>query len=431
LTRLPKKPEILTEIGGKMKKVIIVGGGYGGITAFKHLAGNKDLEITVIDQNPYHFLQTEVYNFIANKYIISDITVDLFSFSVGVGTNTYFVKDKVVDIDFPKNIVHTEHGKYQYDYLILAVGSRTFFPPIEGLRENSSGVKTLTRSLNFKHQFEQKLLKNIKDEGLCPLDHSGNFNIVVGGGGLSGVEIAAEMAYYARQFFRKAGYICEGVKVTLVEASPRILNGIDDFLVETAMNRLKDLGVEIIKNKKIVKVEQNKVILENTKKINMDFLIWTGGIVGSSLIPKLKLPHNRRDQIIVDDLYRVKDMDNVFAVGDCAEIKDLEEGTPLPPTAQVAVQTGEIVSKHIKNIISGKKPEPKSAKLKGIVAALGGDYGAGVIMDSIKVKGYPAYLLKEMIFLNYKYPLKKTAVKGFKEILKGNDKKIFVENFGN
>ncbi len=414
-----------------MKKVIIVGGGYGGITAFKHLAGEKDLEITVIDQNPYHFLQPEVYNFIANKSNISDITVDLFSLSVGLGSNSFFVKDKVVDIDFSKNSVYTEHGKYHYDYLILAVGSRTFFPPIEGLRENSSGVKTLTRSLKFKHQFEEKLLKNIKEEGICPLDHSGKFHIVVGGGGLSGVEIAAEMAFYAKQFFKRAGYICDTVEITLVEAFNQILNGMDDFLVETAVKRLEDLGVKIITNQKIVKVEKDKVFLEKHGKINMDFLIWTGGIIGSSLIPKLNLPHNRKNQIIVDEFYRVKDMDNVFAVGDCAEIKDLEEGNVLPPTAQVAVQAGKIVSKHIKNLTAKRRIEPKSVKLKGIVAALGGNYGAGVIMDSIKVKGVPAYLLKEMTFLNHKYPLKRTVLKGFKELLKEKDQKVFIENFGN
>ncbi len=399
-----------------MKKVVILGGGYGGVAVLRELKNLKDVEIILIDQNPYQFLQPEVYNFIANKYLISDVTIDLFSLSIGIGENISFVKAKVMGIDFDRNLVITEDVEVQYDYLVFSLGSRTFFPPIKGLRENSSGVKTLIRSMNFKHQFEKKLLTNIKEEGYCPINKKGRFNIVVGGGGLSGVEIAAEMSAYSQNFFRRAGYLCEGVSITLIEAMPSILYGMHEFLIDISYKRLKELGVDIITGKKIVEVEKDMVVLDDRTQIYMDFLIWTGGIIASSLLPKLNLKINKKNQLIVDEFFRVENFDNIFAVGDCAETHDLDTGKILPPTAQIAMQSGKIVGNHIKSIILKKSLEKKSPKLKGIIAALGGNYGAGVIYDKFKVKGVVGYFLKESVFKSYKYPLKKVAKKGFNKL---------------
>ena len=399
-----------------MKKVVILGGGYGGVAVMQQLKDLKNVEVILIDQNPYHFLQPEVYNFIANKYLISDVTVDLFSLSIGIGENISFVKAKINGIDFDRQLVITEDIEVGYDYLVFSLGSRTFFPPIKGLREFSSGVKTLSRSMDFKHQFEKKLLTNIKEEGYCPINKKGRFNVVVGGGGLSGVEIAAEMAAYSQHFFKKAGYLCEGVSITLIEAAPSILFGMHDFLIDVSLKRLKQLGVDVITSKRIVEVERDRVILDDRTQIYMDFLIWTGGIIASTLLPRLNLKINRKNQLIVDEFFRVEGFDNVFAVGDCAEIHDLDTGKILPPTAQIAMQSGKIVGNHLKSIFLRKNLEKKSPKLKGIIAALGGNYGAGVIYDRFKVKGIAGYFLKESVFKSYKYPLKKKAKKGFNKL---------------
>ncbi len=401
-----------------MKRIVIAGGGYGGVALVRKLANHSDIQVYLIDMNPFHFLQPEVYNFIANRYYLSQVIVDLFSFCRGVGKNVQFINDKVVGVDFEKNRVICESVEIEYDYLVLAVGSRTFFPPIEGLREYASGVKTLDKSLEFKQKFEREIYNRIKAEGTCPVDKYKRFNIVVGGGGLAGVEIAAEMAAYSIDFYRRAGFICEGVTITLVEALPTILYGLDKFLVETAYRRLTNLGVKIVTGKKIVKVEKNSVILEDGSSEYMDFLIWTGGIVGSSLLEKLNIETNRKRQAIIDEYFRVKGLKNVFAVGDCAEIRDLETGNILPPTAQLAIISGNIVGENLIRIIEGEKPVRKNPKLKGIISALGGKYGAGVLNMGVKlkIKGYPAYLLKEAVFKQYKMPLKKIAKTGYKEI---------------
>ena len=403
-----------------MKKLVILGGGYGGIATAKVLANEPELSITIVDRNTFHFLQPEVYSFIANRSYLSEVIIDLFSLSKGLGKNIFFLNDEAVFIDFEKQVVFCKNCEIPYDYLVLAVGSRTFFPNIPGLRKYASGVKTLDRSLDFKQRFEREIFNRIKSESICPVDKYKLFNIVVGGGGLAGVEIAAEMAAYSREFYKKAGFICEGITITLIEALPTILPGLDSFIVETAYNRLQSLGVKIITGKKIVAVEKNTVHMEDGSTEYMDFFIWTGGIVGSSLLEKLNIKTNKKRQAIVDEFLRVDGIDNVFAIGDCAQIKSLETGEILPPTAQLAIQTGVYVGKNIRNILNKKPLEKKNLYIKGIISALGGKYGAGMVKKPVKlrIKGYPAYLLKEAVFKMYKYPLKRIAKKSSKELLK-------------
>ncbi len=402
-----------------MKKIVVIGGGYGGVSFAKEFSKyNLDAEVYLIDKNPYHFLQPEVYNFIANNYLISDVIIDLSTLAQGLGKSVYFFKEKIVNIDFDRNTVIGERYGLQYDYLVLAVGSRTFFPPIEGLRKHASGVKTLTRSLEFKQKFEQKILKKIQEGEKCYIERDKQFNIVVGGAGLAGVEIAAEMAYYAQKFFERIGFLCEGLSITLIEAADTILPGQHPFVLETAYRRLKSLGVNIITGKKIVKVEQDKVILEDRTEIKLDFLIWTGGIIGSTLIPRLGIKMNRKNQAIIDKFFRVEGYDNVFAIGDCAEIIDPYTGQIIPPTAQIAIQSGEIVAKHIKSLIEKRELKLKKPEFKGMVSALGGKYGVGMIKNSVKIKGYPAYIFKELVFKHYKIPLKVISKKGYKDLVK-------------
>ncbi len=402
-----------------MKKIIVIGGGYAGLSfarRFSHF--NCDAQVYLIDQNPYQYLQPEVYKFIANKCLISDIIIDLSTIAEGLGKKIYFYKDKIIQIDTDRNRVTGEKFELYYDYLVIAAGSRTFFPPIEGLREYASGVKTLDRSLDFKQKFERDILKKIKEEEKCYIQRENQFNIIVGGAGLAGVEIASEMAYYARDFFRRIGFLCNGLNITLIEAAERILPGMDQFVYQTAVNRLKDLGVNIITGKKIVKVDKENVYLEDGSFVKQDFFIWTGGIVASSLIQKMEIKKNRRQQAVVDRFFRPEGMENVFIIGDCAETINHKTGEILPPMAQVAIQTGEIVAEHIKNLIEKRPLKEKSPIFRGMVSALGGRYGVGMIRNGIKFKGCPAYFFKEAVFTHYKLPLRMISKKGYRKLLK-------------
>ncbi|HEX5330051.1 FAD-dependent oxidoreductase, partial [Sulfuricurvum sp.] len=144
--------------------VVVIGGGYGGIRAIERLTTNSDIRITLIDKNPYHYMQPEVYDFIANKVDMSDIIIDLPSLCKSFGL-VEFICDEATGIDPQTSTVSLSTQSIRFDYLIIANGSRTHFPDvIKGLREHTHGVKSIPAALNFKQQFERALLNRIETQ---------------------------------------------------------------------------------------------------------------------------------------------------------------------------------------------------------------------------------------------------------------------------
>lgn len=382
------------------KKVIIIGGGYGGVRAAKALSKRKELEILLLDSKPYHYLQTDVYDFIANKTTITDISVSLVTLFYDGSVN--FLQRKVSKIIPSENKILTSIGEeLSYDYLITANGSRTFFPSfIEGLSTYAHGVKSIKRSFEFKQKFEEAIYKKVESEGTCEL--SPDFNIVIGGGGLSGVEIAAAMAEYSERFFKIGGYACGGISIYLVEAAPTILIGLDKFLIEKSKKRLEELGVTIITGDKILKVEEHTVLLGSGKAIPMNFMIWTGGIEVRR-IEGDGFSYNQRGQLKIDEYCRAIGFQNVFAIGDCAEIVNTS-GKILAPTAMVAEFSADIAGYNVMASIEGKGLKKIEFDLPGILVALGGFYTIGIIYK-IKIGGIIGYLAKKAVSHMYKWPL--------------------------
>ncbi|MBU4023562.1 FAD-dependent oxidoreductase, partial [bacterium] len=226
----------------KITKIIIIGGGYAGIRALEHLSKDKSNEITLFDSHSYHYMQTGVYDFIANENDFSKITVDLFTLCAGFGPNVAFRKEKVLDVDFDSQKVFTEIQDYEYDYIIVAVGSRTkFFDSIIGLKKYAHGIKALHKALYFKQKFELSLFTKIEEEG----NYCNPLNIIIAGAGLSGVEIAAQMASFSRDFYKQNNFLCRKLNIVLIDAYERILPGVDEVLVDASMKRLQELEVII------------------------------------------------------------------------------------------------------------------------------------------------------------------------------------------
>ena len=396
------------------QKIIIVGAGYGGIKALIQLSTCKDIELLLIDKNSYHYLQTDVYDYIASQITLSDIAIDLYTFCSSF-SNVTFIHEEVLRIDFTNNKVVTNSNRYLYDFLILSSGGQTLIPSsIEGLRENFHGIKSLENALLFKQKFEYFIYKKIENEGKCSLDS--NFNIVIAGSGLSGVEIAAEMANYAREFFKDTGYLCSGISITLVSSTQTLLASNSLFMQENAEVRLNQLEIKIIKKARVVKVSEDTLWLNNGEKLAMNFLIWTAGITPSDLILKMQVAKNKKEQLEVDQFFRLVEHKNVFAIGDNAALFDPLSKKPLPPTAQTAELSADYVSYNIKRILSNHEPKIKSIRIKGFFASLGGKYGCGELLDFVKIQGFIAYCFKKMIEIFYRKPLQKRCKEGLKKI---------------
>lgn len=389
--------------------VVVIGGGYGGIRAIEHLARNSQISITLIDKNPYHYMQAEVYDFIANKVDMSAVMIDLPSLCKSFGL-VEFVCEEVSGIDPLNSTVSTTAQTIRYDQLIIASGSRTYFPDfIKGLRENTHGVKSIPSALDFKQQFERSLLNRIEAQTQgCDVKP---FNIVIGGAGLSGVEIAAEMAAYANHFYQNGNFGCRGVDVYLIDAYESILFGMDPFLIESAHKRLVRLGVHVWHNNRIGEVREKQIILDNGKVLDFEFMIFTGGIAASTLTQYLGFETNNKGHLIVDEHLNIPDHGNIYAIGDITQAQTTE-GKFIPPTAQLAERGGEHVARNILRSLEHKTKLPFTYKNQGVMIALGGEYGAGLLPGGIKVKGYLAYLIKKAIFHLYSSPLRRRSAIG-------------------
>jgi NADH dehydrogenase len=399
------------------KRVIIIGAGYGGIKALLELYSCQEIEILLIERNSYHYLQTDVYDYIASQITLSDIAIDLYTFCASFGENVTFIHEEVLRVDFIKNKVITHKNHYIYDFLILASGAQTLLPAsILGLKKNFHGIKSLENALLFKQKFEYFIYKKIKEEGRCSLDS--NFNIIIAGGGLSGVEIASEMANYAKEFYKDTAYLCSSVNITLVSSTQNLLASNSVFMRQYAELRLANLNIKIIKGTRITKVEDDAVYLNDGRKLNMNFLIWTAGITSSDLVLKMQVAKNRKEQLEVDEFFRLKEYKNVFAIGDNAALFDPTSKIALPPTAQSAELSATYVASNLKRIIKNQSLHVRQIKLQGFFTSLGGKYGCGELMGLLKLKGPVAYIFKKMIEILYRIPLQKRCRQGLKRIRK-------------
>jgi len=398
-----------------MEKVVIIGGGYAGIYALRELVQNKNIKITLIDKYTFHNLQPEVYDLIANKSNIADVTIDLTTLCMGFNHSYLEYKNlNVRKIDTNTNKIYTEEQEIvEFDYLIMAAGTRTFFPSsIPGLN-SAHDIKKLNWAVFFKQSFENQLFKKIQDEAKqCEDTH-----IVVVGAGLSGVEIAAEMAYNSKMFFQRGSFSCDNLKISLVSSSDTILPGLTSKLVSISHQRLKTLGINVITNTKLQKCEDGYAHLSNGTKIYNSFLIFTGGVEASKITEELDVQKNTRGQIVVNKYMQSDKYENIFAIGDAAEIRNKKDEI-MPPNVTIARISGINAGQNILNVIKGKRLIKCNPKLDGILIALGGKYAAGNIAGLFHVKGLIAYQIKKYVFDSYRKPLLKLIKAGYSKLKK-------------
>jgi NADH dehydrogenase len=394
-----------------MKKVLVIGGGYGGLRAIETLYKYEDISITLIDKNPYHYLQTEAYGYIAGRFDVHEVAIDLKNWCEGFKERVTFIHQEAASINFEEKSVHLNGEDLYYDYLIIATGAKThFFSFIKGLRENSYGVKNLQRAHNFRVEFEDLIYKKLRhEEGY----EEGELNIAIGGAGLSGVEVAAEMAYVLETYSKTIGDTAKEIQIYLIDASDTILPGMGKYSIEKTKKRLESLGVKILTGAFINSVDTSYIYFKNGEKLPYSFMVFTGGIKATELNDTINNEKNSINQLITSPELNIQDHKEVFAIGDCVEIKD-SEGNILPPTAQIAEKSAEYVAKTIRHRIDGVASQPFDADVQGIFIALGGKYAVGEMFKYIKVKGYVAYLLKKAITHAYYLGLRLRINTGFK-----------------
>lgn len=390
--------------------VVIVGGSYGGIAAMRRLSKYPEIQVTLIDQHPYHFLQTEGYELISSNTSFDETIVSLPALCANYENVTF--KHRTVRSIAPKQkVILLDDGEEAYDTLIIALGSVTKrFLCDDNVYNYSSGAKSLRGALRLNQLFQNELYKRLESAKQA----KENFNIIIGGAGLTGVEIAAGMQHFFNRYYRSNALSCATLHIHLIASSETVLSGMHPAIIKSATHRLKELRVKVHTQNRITSIHEHEVILTDGSIIAFDFMIFAGGTTTAPCLENLEVEKTQKGQFVVDSYLRAKGDENIYIIGDTAALMD-KKGKPLPPTSQTAIQSGELAAENLIRSRKNKALKKANISIKGIAIALGGTY-ASIDLGFIRIYGYPAYLIKKLIEKLYKWPLWWLASKGFRKI---------------
>lgn len=400
------------------KKVIILGAGYAGIEAALTLQKKKkrsdDLEISIIDKNPYHTLLTELHEVAGNRISEDGVIVplrDIFKY-----TDVKVIKDEINKIDFNGKKLISDSGEYAYDYLVLAAGSEPNFFGIPGIKEHGFTLWSYDDAIRIREHIKECFIKasQEKDAG----KRSSLLTFVVGGGGFTGVEMMGELALWVKQLCRYYGISRHEVKLILVEALDRILINLKENAAMKAHNYMeKKLGVEIMVKEAITKVTPGQVELKSGKIIKTSTMIWTAGVRAAGITDDLEINKGRASRINVDEFTQTQ-YENVYAVGDISAFTTSDNHT-LPALVEAAIQTGKAAGKNILNDIRGKQKERLKPELHGVMVSVGSFFAVSDIMGH-QLPRFLSILMKYLVNVHYLF-----GIGGFELIFKYLKHEIF------
>ena len=331
-------------------KVVIVGAGFGGLTAAKRLAG-KPVDVTLVDRRNHHLFQPLLYQVATAALSPADIAAPIRSIFADA-PNVRVLLDEVSSIVPSKNRVSlARSGPLDYDWLILATGARHSYFGRDGWAQHAPGLKSIEDATNIRRRV-LLALEHAETEA-DPQRRQQLLTFVVIGGGPTGVEMAGAIAELARRTvsrdFRSITPHCS--RVVLVEAGPRILPSFPQSLSAKAEQSLRALGVEIRLNSPVSDVTHDLVIA-GSDRIPARTIVWAAGVEASPAARWLGAEHDPQGRVFVERDLRVPHHDHIFAIGDTANVPGID-GRALPGIAPVAKQQGRCVADQILGRCSG------------------------------------------------------------------------------
>ncbi|RHX89296.1 NAD(P)/FAD-dependent oxidoreductase [Leptospira stimsonii] len=384
------------------KKVVIIGAGFGGLQAVKKLSQNSDLDITVIDKKNHHLFQPLLYQVATAVLSPADIAIPTRSL-VGESKNVTVVLGEATKIDISNKTVYYQNTSTNYDYLILSAGARSSYFGNDQWAQHTIGLKNLKDALKIRH----KLLISFEKAELSgdPEIAKSLLNYVIIGGGPTGVELAGSIAELSHQIIRDEFHTIDPAlsKITLIEASPRLLMAFSPSLGEFAKRRLEKRGVEVLTGTRVVNIDEKGVHLEG-KTIHSETVIWAAGVQANAIAATLGAPLDRSGRVMVDEFCNIEGHPEVFVIGDIANYtKGLER--PLPGVSPVAMQQGRYVAALIKNDLKNKKRKLFHYIDKGSMATIGRTDAVAEI-GFLKMKGFFGWLAWLFVHLFYQVGFK-------------------------
>ena len=378
------------------KKVVIIGGGFGGLQAALKLRGAR-VDVTIIDKKNHHLFQPLLYQVASAALSPADIATPLRSIFADI-ENIRVLMSEVTAVDKTKNEVHTSNGDtYPFDYLILAPGARHSYFGNDQWEPMAPGLKTLRDAL---HTRENILLSFEKAERLNNTEEAEKYlNFVIIGGGPTGVEMAGAIAEIAHQTMFKNFRNIDPSKsnIYLVEAAPRILPPFFESLSKSATKTLKKMGVKVLTKTLVTNITPDGVETKNGF-IPSQNVIWAAGNAASPLLKTLDTELDRSGRAVVGPDLSIPGHSNIFVIGDAACF--MEGGKPLPAVAPTAMQQGRYVGKLIRRAKKTEKRKPFKYFDKGNLATIGSLKAVGSF-GKLKFTGIVAWVAWGFVHILY------------------------------
>jgi len=355
--------------GNGRPRVLILGGGFAGVGAAQKLK-DTDVEVVLVDKHDYHTFQPLLYQLATGLLETTAVGHSLRDLLARhENTTIHKAGATAVDLD-ARTVSFDELAPISYDYLVLGLGAEVNFFGTSGAAEHAFPMYTLRDAVRLKDHILGRWEAADRDPSLVS---EGALNVVVVGGGPTGVETAGALAELYRGDLAKdyGGVSEEDARITLVEAGPELFPMFKSKLRDYTAKALAERTVEVRTGALVASVSPTQVTLKSGDVLPAHTLVWGAGLQGNALIPSLGLELQRGNRIGVGTDLALPGHPEVFVVGDAAAISDPKTDTVLPQLGSVALQSGEHVGETIGRTVAGKETKPFAYRDKGTMAAIG------------------------------------------------------------
>jgi NADH dehydrogenase len=370
--------------------------GFGGVRAARALAG-KGLDVLIIDRRNYHLFQPLLYQVATSSLEEESIAYPVRALIRG-WKGVRFRLAEVAGVDFEKRLVRLSDGEVGYDYLIIAAGGATNFFGLQSVEQRAFQLKGLGHAVRLRNHILSVFEQADRDDD--PDRRRALMTFVIVGGGPTGVEFAGaleELIHHelSRDF---PGLDMGESRILLLEARDALLPPVPKELQLYSRKRLEGMGVEVHLNTQVSGAEDGKVLLADGTVIPSYTIVWSAGVQASPLAAELGLPRAAGGRIPVQPDLSLVDNGNVFIIGDMAFL--VQDGTPLPMVASVAMQQGEYAAHAILGRIKGEPAAPFRYRDKGAMAIIGRNSAVAKVFG-VKMTGFIAWVVWLAIHLMF------------------------------
>jgi NADH:quinone reductase (non-electrogenic) len=385
------------------KKVLIVGGGFGGYTAATDLCkmtrGRDDLGVLVVARDNFFTFWPMVPGIVSSDIDARNVAQPLRRALILAGAS--FRRARITGVDPERKVVLAEGNiEFPYDQLIISLGGQPNFFGIPGVEEHSLTM----RGVEDAERVRNRVIERFEEVSLIRDDvPDSKLTFVVIGGGATGVEVASEIHTLVHEHLAPDYPNIDPyrVRIYLLEALPNILPELDPALRRAARTRLLNERIEVLTGAMAEEITDDCVKLKGGKQIETENVVWTAGNRPNQTVQDLGLPFDGRTGIKVDLTLKVEGQDDIWAIGDCAAVQDVrrEDDGIVPPTAQAAIQQGHLAARNVLETLSGEGDlEEFQYKPLGQLVELGSDFAVNEVMG-VRFTGVMAAVFWRMAYL--------------------------------